>query len=89
MKVGDKITIRNQSILNKKISQFPELDIKLGEEYVISKIWKNAIPETLYGLDTTPGIGFTEDELRMIQLPLHIDPRPRFVKTFEGFSGIN
>jgi hypothetical protein len=87
MKVGDKITIRNQVLLNRKISEFPKLEIKLGNEYEISKIWRNAIPETLYGLDVNPNIGFTEDDLKMIQLPLHIDPHPRFIKTFESFRG--
>lgn len=78
MKIGDKITIRNQAILNKKLSQFPELIdyVKLGNRYEIIKIWNNAIPEILYGLDSNPDLGFTEDELRMIQLP-YLDPNKR------------
>lgn len=89
MKVGDKIVVRNQVMLNKKLSQFPELEgvLNLGGGYEISKIWRNAIPETLYGLNVKPDLGFTEDELGIIQLPLHIDPNPRdYIKRFENFK---
>lgn len=78
MRIGDKIMVRNQEILNRKLNQFPELinHIKLGNRYEIIKIWKNAIPETLYGLDSNPDLGFTEDELRMIQLP-YLEPNKK------------
>lgn len=78
MKIGDKVTIRNQAILNKKLSQLPELIdyIKLGNRYEITKIWNNDIPEILYGLDSNPDLGFTEAELRMIQLP-YLEPNKK------------
>ncbi len=89
MKIGDKIKVMNQVVFNKKLKEFPELKgiLKLGGEYEISKIWSNAVPQTLYGLDVSPNCGFTEDEIGLIQLDLHIDPDPRmFIKTFEGFG---
>ncbi len=84
MKIGDKIKVMNQTLLNKKIEEFPKLKniLKLGGEYEISKIWRNAVPQTLYGLNVSPYCGFTEDEISLIQLR---DQRS-FIKTFESFG---
>jgi hypothetical protein len=92
MKIGDSIKIVNQPEITKKIQQFPELKdkVKYGGTYKISKVWTNAIPETLYGLEPAPDCGFTENELKLLELSVHFEPRWAFgggyTKTFEGFK---
>lgn len=40
MKIGDKIKVMNQTLLNKKIEEFPKLKniLKLGGEYEIKEV---------------------------------------------------